>query len=198
MSLGIFNKLPGGRALLWRMAKGRADDTVGHLQPHLKPGERLLDIGSGIGDITLRLRQAGYEITPLDVQNISCTPLITPTLYNGRHMPFKDKSFDTALLLTVLHHIPADSQLGVLEEASRVAKRLIIIEDVYSGNLHKFATQCFDSLMNLEFFGHPHSNRTDAEWRALFKRFGFRLQHVKPVRSFGFMRHRVYVLEAAS
>lgn len=197
MSLHIFQATDWSRKLLWRVAASRARSCVQQIAPSLPPpGAKLLDIGAGICDITLTLVNLGYRVTPLDVEDYSCTPLLRPVLYDGRTMPFKDKAFDTALLLTVLHHTPEPEV--VLREAQRVAQRIIIIEDVYSSQLHKYLTCFMDSLLNLEFWHHPHSNKTDKEWRQLFKEFGLKLITVKASKSFGVFRHRLYVLEASS
>lgn len=193
MSLHIFQALPATRALLVRLAAKRAQETVEHIRPYLQPGEKLLDVGAGICDITSLLGHLGYAVTPLDTENFSCMPGLQPLLYDGRTMPFENRSFDTALILTVLHHTP--DPLRVLQEAQRVAKRLIIIEDVHKNTLHKYGTFFMDSLLNLEFFGHPHSNKTDDQWRKLFQQQGLKLVSVKAMRSFGILRHRLYVLE---
>ena len=133
------------------------------------------------------------KATALDVQDLSFTPMMHPSLYDGQHMPFKDKSFDTALILTVLHHV-AD-QKTILLEAKRVAKRIIIIEDVHYNTFHKYITFFMDSLFNLEFFGHPHSNRDNTEWRAVFKQYKLKLVEEKAMKSFLVLRHRMYVLD---
>jgi len=67
------------------------------------------------------------------------------------------------MLLTVLHHTTDHETL--VQEALRVAKKLIIIEDVYFNEVMRYTTYAMDSLVNLEFFGHPHSNRAYQEWK---------------------------------
>jgi len=49
----------------------------------------------------------------------------------------------------------------------------VIIEDIYGGLVGKYATFFFDNLFNLEFFGHPHSNKSDEEWKKCFKKIRF-------------------------
>jgi ubiquinone/menaquinone biosynthesis C-methylase UbiE len=195
MSLHILQKTALTRALLLRVAAPRAAETIGHFASYLQPGERLLDVGSGICDIAQLLGQAGYALTPLDIEDFSYTA-VRPVIYNGRDMPFADKSFDTALILTVLHHTPDPER--IVREAQRVARRIIIIEDIYTGTWHKYATFFMDSLLNLEFFGHPHSNKTDREWRALFAQLGLQVTGTKSMGSFAVLRHRMYVLEPVS
>jgi len=196
MSLQLFQKNAFSRALLLKLAAPRARDTINHFARYLHPSESILDIGAGIGDITALLQGRGHPVTALDVQDFSLVPSVKPVIYDGQTMPFTDKQFDTALILTVLHHTPRPEQ--VLDEAIRVAQRVIITEDIFYTTLHKYATFFMDSLLNLEFFGHPHSNKTDAQWRALFKKKGLKLVGEKSMGSFGVLRHRMYVLETPS
>lgn len=46
-----------------------------------------------------------------------------------KRMPFKDKSFDTVLLLFLLHHLPVEFVPGVLAEARRLSRKNIVILD---------------------------------------------------------------------
>ena len=71
------------------------------------------------------------------------------------------------MIITVLHHTTDHKK--IISEASRVADQLIIMEDVYTNPIQKYATYFMDSLVNLEFKGHPHSNRDEAGWEQLFK-----------------------------
>ncbi len=165
------------------------DRFIGLVQPH----ESVLDIGSGTCNIVEILRDRGFNVTPLDVKNLSFVDSITPTLYDGRTMPFRDDHFDVGLLITVLHHTPDPE--AVIREAMRVCRRLIIIEDIYSGQLHKYATFAMDSLFNAEFFGHPHTNKNDAGWRSLFDALGLNILHTDYRRSFLVFSHAMYHLE---
>ena len=93
----------------------------------------------------------------------------------------------------MLHHTPDPDH--ILREAARIARRLIIIEDVYDGPVMEWLTKRFDSLMNLEFRGHPHSNRTDAEWKASFARMNMTLLSCNIYPVAGIFRQAVYVVE---
>jgi ubiquinone/menaquinone biosynthesis C-methylase UbiE len=177
------------RKFIYKLGEPRAVDTIGHFKKYLRKGEPLLDMGTGMGNIAKHLQQQGYPTTPLDIDDLSFTPGLHPVVYDGHTMPFKNKQFDSALVLTVLHHIPREQHKQILKESMRVANRLIIIKDIHSSTPHKYVTMFVDSLLNLEFRSHPHSNKTDAEWRAVFKRHGLKLVGEKPIKSFGVMRH---------
>ena len=159
----------------------------------LHAGERVLDIGSGNGSVTFLLRRRAIRATPLDVKNRSLADDLQPTLYNGQSMPFATNSFDTALLLTVLHHTSNPQQ--VIQEARRVARRIVIVEDIYDSRVEQLLTYAMDSVMNLQFFNHPRQNRPDGEWRDLFASMGLRLIHCRTDRLFLLFRQVTYVLE---
>ena len=163
------------------------------MQDHLKFLDRHIEIGSGPGSVLSVLRKQNYFVDGLDVADNGYHEALRPIVYDGETMPFSNKSYDTALLLTVLHHTrdPDD----ILREASRIAKKIVIIEDVYDNRLMEYLTKAFDSLMNLEFFGHPHSNRTDSEWRHSFSELDLRLTHSALHRVGGIFKQAIYVLE---
>ena len=131
-------------------------------------------------------------MTSLDITDKTIVPGVRPVLYDGARMPFEDDEFDVALAITVLHHI--EDPDATLREMRRVARRLIVIEEVYENAFQRYATYAIDSLFNLEFIGHPHTNRTDAAWREAFQRLGLRVVEARGWRSTGVMRRVVYAL----
>ncbi|NIP94893.1 MAG: hypothetical protein GWO24_16195, partial [Akkermansiaceae bacterium] len=76
------------------------------LSPHLEPGESLLDVGCGSGQLGSRLAErCGLEVQGLEVRpRGGC--LIPVTAYSGGGFPFDDDAFDTVLLADILHHEP--------------------------------------------------------------------------------------------
>jgi len=163
------------------------------MQDHLKFLDRHIEIGSGPGSVLSVMRKRNYYVDGLDIADNGYDEDLSPTVYNGEVMPFSAKVYDTALLLTVLHHTrdPDD----ILKEAARIAKKIVIIEDVYDNLVMEYLTKAFDSVMNLEFFGHPHSNRSDAAWRRSFSELGLNLTYSAIHRVGGIFKQAVYVLE---
>jgi len=157
------------------------------------PGARVLDIGAGNCLLCQTLARRGYEVTPVDLDDHSFVDEIAPVIYDGETVPFSDSSFDVALLITVLHH--AREPDTVLAEARRVATTTIVIEEIYNGTISKWATYAIDSLFNLEFFGHPRSNRTDEGWKTAFERLGFRVRDAKYSKSLLVLNRVTYVLD---
>lgn len=96
------------------------------------------------------------------------------------------------MLLTVLHH--AEEPEKLVSEAKRVAKKVVIVEDIYDNVFQKYLTFFADSLVNLEFFQHPHNNKTDIEWRNLFTKKGFEIEDIQYRSLLFFFRQAVYLL----
>ena len=168
---------------------------VGLIRSALAPESRILDIGAGPGYVTQLLQQEGHAVTGIDIANLSRIPDWTPTLYDGTPLSYTDGSFDTALLLTVLHHTSDPDAL--LVEAARVARQLIVIEDVHTHRLHKALTCFMDSLVNNEWRDHPHSNRSDAEWKAAFEHLGLELMSTQNRTILRVFRQHIYRLTTA-
>jgi len=155
--------------------------------------DKMLDYGSGLGTVTKLLLDEGYSVVPLDVENHSFFESTMPKLYDGKKTNFKDKSFDVVLILTVLHHL--SGQKEIINEAFRIGKKVIIIEDIYTNLFQKHLTHWIDSLVNLEFKGHPHSNKTAEGWENLFENLGCKLVFKNEKRYMLFFRQVVYVLK---
>ena len=183
------------RRLVYNIQRTRCRSMLEHIGDLLPPTGRILDVGAGTCNAAELLRKAGREVTPLDVADISYVHGITTDLYDGRHMPYQDDAFDVALVLTVLHH--AIDPVQVLRECRRVARRIIVMEDVYRNRVHKYATWWWDSLMNLEFAGHPHNNRSDAGWLDAFDDVGLKLLQRRDRFAFLIMWQVTYCLERA-
>ncbi len=166
---------------------------ISRIRPYLEKGYRILDIGSGSCHIAKRLKDEGYSVVPLDVKDKSCFDEITPAVYDGKKIPFPDSSFDVSLLVTALHHIR--EPVSIMEEAKRVSPRIIIIEDLHSSIFQKYLTFAMDSILNREFFGHPHSNKTEAEWGVVFRDLGLRVVDKRISRFWKFFTSGVFYLE---
>jgi len=183
------------RKVLHRLAEWRVQEKLAELAPHLAPGSRIIDIGAGNCVLCKGLQGRGHAVTPLDLDNLSFLEDIEPVIYDGVRIPFDDDSFDVALLITVLHHTTDPD--AVLAEARRVARKLVIIEEIYTNPFNKWATYLIDSIFNLEFFGHPRSNRTDRGWKEAFERLGLHLATARYSRSLFVLRRVTYALAKA-
>jgi SAM-dependent methyltransferase len=97
-------------------------------------GKTVLDFGSGTGYLALELKEDGYDVLTTDildyrVKETNEIPFIKMT--HPVKIPYPDDAADTAIVKTVLHHIDKKNIESVIQELSRVAKKLIIEEDIY-------------------------------------------------------------------
>jgi ubiquinone/menaquinone biosynthesis C-methylase UbiE len=149
--------------------------TVSLLTPHLAPDASVLDVGCGEGYVLDELRARGFaNVQGVDIVDIRGNQHYPFRLYDGATLPFPDRSFDLVVLSFVLHHVPNERKLGLLEEALRVSRaKVVVVEDTPS--------TAFDRVMNRR---HGESYRrkiqsaasfgflTAGEWRWLFRGMG--------------------------
>jgi SAM-dependent methyltransferase len=95
---------------------------------HLRPGEQLLDIGCGSGQLAVLLRERLEDLHVRGVETLLRTRTQIPvTHYDGKRLPYPEAAFDVSILVDVLHH--ADDPLAVMKEARRVSRRAVIVKD---------------------------------------------------------------------
>jgi ubiquinone/menaquinone biosynthesis C-methylase UbiE len=97
------------------------------LASHLQPDQKVLEIGCGIGYFTRSLVSSGAEITAIDISpdllevaRRDCpAENVSFELQNAYAMIYADKSFDSVIGSSVLHHLEIDAALN---EVHRVLK----------------------------------------------------------------------------
>jgi ubiquinone/menaquinone biosynthesis C-methylase UbiE len=181
------------RGIIYKLGRARANDIFSKIKPFLNKDDYILDIGAGTCNVCEILLEKEYNVIPLDIQDLSFVNNIKPILYDGDKIPFDDNKFDITLILTVLHHTPYPEK--IIEEAKRVSKRIIIMEDIYTNVFHKYITYFFDGLLNLEFIGHPHTNKNDKLWKETFDKLGLKIIETRYHSSYLVFRHATYYLE---
>ena len=177
-----------------KLGKAWVKKKLGAFEEHLPPRSEIIDIGCGNGLVTHELREKGHDVTPVDIAKLSYSKKVSPVVYNGKHIPFKSKSFNFALLLTVLHHTENPEKL--LKEAARVAGNVIIIEDVYNNTFQKHLTFAMDTFVNLFYSKCTYQNKNDTEWKQLFEKLNLKLILSKEQRILLFFRQAVYILKS--
>ncbi len=181
------------RNVVCKLGRSRARYLTSFFEDALPQKAKILDVGAGVCNIAQQLSDEGYAVTALDIQNLSMENNVQPLLFDGHHIPFENKSYDVGLLITVLHHAKNAEQL--FDETARVSKTIVIIEDVYDSWLRKRLTFLFDSLLNMEFRGHPHNNKTDKEWKQFFAERNVRIKSERAMSSYLVFTHKVYILD---
>jgi ubiquinone/menaquinone biosynthesis C-methylase UbiE len=167
-------------------------EKLSRITPFLREGDKIVDIGCGNARLAYGLKQNGFDICLLDIANLSDFSDFTPIVYNGNQMPFEDKKFDKALLITVLHH--TENPLEVLKEAKRIAKEIIMIEDIYRNLFQQYLTYFMDTLVNFGFSNMTYQNRNDAEWKHIFSALSLKIQAENEKVVLFFFRQKTYFL----
>jgi hypothetical protein len=148
------------------------------------PLGRWLDFGAGDGWFSWSFAHAklAREVVPVDVQGRPHT-FSEVALYDGRRLPFADRSFDLVSSIDVLHHCPApwDS----LRDALRCANRFFLLKDhTYRGVTGKVALCVLDEIGNRRFgIPSPFHYQKGFEWSSIMEEAGFvlrRLIHPAP------------------
>lgn len=148
----------------------------------IKPGSQVIDIGCGTGVVGKILQDTlSIKITGADVKNYLIYKIAFVEIKKGR-IPVKNGRYDMALLNDVLHHVNKDDQTGIIEEANRVAKNVLIFEFEPT-----FIGKIVDIILNEFHYGDlnaPLSQRSMAEWKSLFKSMGYKYEAIKLKRPF--------------
>lgn len=128
----VFKPL-SGRDKLDAAINQRTRIIVEEISPYLT-GKSLLDIGCGNGLVSHSVSSRFENVLLLDVVNYLSPEIRCPFLAYQEGAPFPiAETFDTVLLLTVLHH--AGDPLYLLREAWKATRRrLIIIESVFGAD----------------------------------------------------------------
>jgi ubiquinone/menaquinone biosynthesis C-methylase UbiE len=97
-----------------------------------RPGQRILEIGCGTGNLALRVkqRQSGAEVTGLDPDRAALEHARRKAARRGvtvrwdhgfaEQLPYEDGAFDRVLSALMLHHLSAETRIAALRESLRV------------------------------------------------------------------------------
>ena len=121
-------------------------DVLGALVP--LDGQDIVELGCGAAELARALlrRHPNSRVTGVEVdarqhaKNLAAPqPGLTFVAGVAQDIPCADASFDLALMLKSLHHVPTDSMAQALAEAARVLRpggHLYVSEPVYAGALN--------------------------------------------------------------
>jgi ubiquinone/menaquinone biosynthesis C-methylase UbiE len=148
-----------------------------------RPTDRtVLDVGGGTGIMAQSIKElfALDRVASVDVEDGYLESLdIETRTYDGRTLPFADRSFDCVLLCNVLHHVPKDRRRALLEECGRVAAAgtVYIKDHLAASRLDHARLAVLDLLGNVPFGGMVEASYLEAaDWRTLAQDAGFRIE----------------------
>lgn len=144
----------------------------------LLPGDaNVLDVGCGDGSVAAQVMEArpDVRITGIDVL-VRPQTRIPVVAFDGLRIPFPDGAFDAVQFIDVLHH--TDDPTLLLREASRVARRAIVIKDhLADGFLARPTLRFMDWVGNA---GHgvvlPYNYWKRSQWQAAFDALGLAIE----------------------
>ena len=140
------------------------------------PVDRALDFGSGDGYVANRLEADGLarEIVCVDVTKRQ-RAFREVQLYEGKVLPFPERSFALVYAVDVLHHCEDPS--ASLRELCRISNDLVLLKDhTYDSSLGKATLCVLDELGNRRF-GIPsvYKYQRGWSWDAVMAQEGFGL-----------------------
>ena len=142
--------------------KLRASILLPVIKQFVKPEDVIIDIGADNGIVTKQLSDAGLKIIAVaDIKNSLQHEFVFYKITDNK-TKLSDKSFDVALLIDVLHHIPLEKQQKIINEAKRIAHKVIICE-----TLPNWCAYLIDWLNSMKGMITPYAFRTD--WSSIGK-----------------------------
>jgi SAM-dependent methyltransferase len=140
------------------------DIVVEMCEPHA--GRKILDVASGGGHVTRRLRERGAEVVSLDPSPGMHADVLAP----AEHIPFADGSFDCVVTRIAPHHF---AEIGeAMGEMARVTNAVVVVEDtLYMSEEHEEAEKLRDP-------SHVRSY-SEEEWRELLESAGLEVERIE-------------------
>jgi ubiquinone/menaquinone biosynthesis C-methylase UbiE len=130
----------------------------------------ILDVGGALGYLPMFAPE--HEVTVLDVAS---EDVPWAEIYDGKHIPYEEASFDVVVAVDTLEHIAKENRELVLNELSRVASKAVIV----CGPFHE--AHVIEAETVVQDFITLQLNRTD---RFLDEHLKYTLPDRKSVRAF--------------
>lgn len=149
-------------------------------------GVRALDIGCGEGGFARQLAAEGALVTGIDpfaraiAKARESVPEAQFEIAMAEALPFRDQTFDLAVMINALHHVPIEHMDLAISEARRVLRddgTFVVIEPLASGNF-------FEALRHIE-------DETKVRRQAQMA-LGRALPHFAAHRTLTYVRHETY------
>ena len=148
--------------------------------PLFPANARVLDVGAGDGTIASLWQKTRPDLCVEGIDVLVRSDTKVPVReFDGRTIPYSNKSADVVVFVDVLHH--TDDPLPLLRDAARVARKKIVIKDHFSENFLDHST-----LRLMDWVGNaahgvalPYNYLSRAAWQRLFAEAALRQKGVE-------------------
>ena len=151
----------------------------------MRPGDRVLDVCTGTGDVALEFARRCDDVTGIDLSAEMLAVArkkdregkIRFLQMDATRLDFADREFDVSAISFALHDMPPQVREKVLREMARVTKRKIVIVE-YRPSQNSVLRALYISLISLyesKYF--PEFGRDD--FRGLLARCGLQVEREK-------------------
>lgn len=154
--------------IIWQRRVRTISEHLGSLLSGV-PDAKGLDVGCGNGQIAKSIQQARPDIKMLGIDVLKRKgAVIDVERFDGKRIPFEDKSFDFVMLVDVLHH--ADEPELLVKECARVARKFLLIKDHICDTPWDRKRLCFMDWVGNYRFGVslPYNYFSRRGWEELF------------------------------
>jgi SAM-dependent methyltransferase len=153
------------------------DKRLYRILPYFKKTDKILDFGCGTCCHTKKLKELGYNVVGLDIEDKS--KCLSPELYDGKTIEYPDNHFDIIICSFVLHHIKYPEE--TLKELRRVGKKIIIYEDIPESEIDYY----FTNKHGESHWGNGKFYNTK-QWIDIFRKNGFDIKYVEDISRYEF------------
>lgn len=149
----------------------------------IKKREKVLDVGCGNGVLSSILKkQLAISLTSCDIENYLKKDIPFVLMKKNSELPFSKNTFDVVMFNDILHHTSFSNQKKLLNEAFRIADRVVIFEDepnwietLVDWGINKFHNKNMPIVLTF---------RKHNEWMKVFKEMGINYEYKKIKRPF--------------
>lgn len=137
-----------------------------------------LDVGCGRGEIISQIHRRCPRVNIHGIDVVKRENTVVDVLeFDGKKIPFEDKSHDFTMLVDVLHHV--DEPLVLLKECVRVTRKFIIIKDhICNSGWDRARLSLMDWVGNQGYKANfPHNYLSQTQWDNAFN-----ICHIKKER----------------
>lgn len=182
----------------WRKELRAGKEERGNLQTNLeflaltnvlKPGEKVLEIGCGIGSVVFELSRKGYDITGIDISGEAIEygrkkyGDIRLDVQAAETLPYEDESFDAVLSFDLFEHIAS-----IDKHVSEVGRVLRSGGHYLFQTPNKYSNVIYETLWtrSLQWRRYHPSLHSPGQLRRRLARHGFETRFVKmnPINEF--------------